>query len=161
GQKGRRRTDRGRPRTIGWLPHRSYSCWQRPPPSPQTSDVVGLRRTNPDGRRFLPPPPPGDLGHVVAVAADVLFVRDQLIADRLLGVGRAFSKLRDAIDHVADQVKAIKIVEHAHVEWCRGGAFFLVAAYVNVLMACSPVGQPVNEPRVAMEGEDDRLVRGE
>jgi hypothetical protein len=24
-----------------------------------------------------------------------------------------------------------------------------------------PVGQPVNEPRVSMEGEDDRLVRGE
>ena len=28
-------------------------------------------------------------------------------------------------------------------------------------MLCSPVGQPVNQPRIAVEGEDDRLVGGE
>src|SRR5262249_50557261 len=34
------------------------------------SNVVGLRRTNPRGRRFLPPSPAGDLGHIVAVTSN-------------------------------------------------------------------------------------------
>ena len=55
-------------------------------------------------------------------------------------------------------MKAIEIVQHAHVERRRGGAFFLVAAHVNVLVALAPVSQSVNEPRIAVEGEDDRLV---
>src|SRR5215472_10875962 len=53
------------------------------------------------------------------------------------------------------------MVQHAHVEGCRRTALFLVTAHVNVLMAGSPVSQPVNEPRVSMEGEDDRPVRCE
>jgi hypothetical protein len=32
---------------------------------------------------------------------------------------------------------------------------------VEVLVAVSPVRQPVDQPRVGVEGEDDRLVRGE
>jgi hypothetical protein len=32
---------------------------------------------------------------------------------------------------------------------------------VNVVVTRAPVGQPVNEPWIAVESEDDRLVRGE
>ena len=40
----------------------------------------------------------------------------------------------------------------------RGGAFLLVAAHMNVVVAGAPVGQAVDQPRVAVEREDDRLV---
>ena len=125
---------------------------------PAGSDVIGLCRTNPRRSRLLPPPPAGDLGHIVAVPGDELLVVDELVADRLLGVGGPRPELRHAVDHVAHQVEAIEIVQHAHVERRRGGALFLVAAHMDVVVARAPVGQPVNEPRVAMEGEDDRLV---
>src|SRR5918995_4910922 len=52
-----------------------------------SSDVVGFRRTDPAGRCRLAPLPARDIGHVVAVARDVFLVLDQLVLDRLLGVG--------------------------------------------------------------------------
>src|SRR5262249_6968916 len=96
-----------------------------------------------------------------AVPGDELLVVDELVADRLFGVSGACPKLRNAVDHVAYQVEAIEIVQHAHVERRRGRALFLVAAHVDVVVARSAVGQPVNKRRVTVEGEDDRLVGGE
>src|SRR6267143_1035070 len=122
------------------------------------SDVVGLCRTDCCGRRFLPPPPAGDLGHIVAVAGNKFLVIDELVADRLLGVSGPRPELRHAVDNVADQVKAIEVIQYAHVERCRRGALFLVAAHVNVVVPRSPIGQSVNKRRVSMEGKNDRLV---
>src|SRR5215467_4363008 len=123
-------------------PCRSRTHSRSPPPG---SDVVGLCGTHPSGSRFLPPPPAGDLGHIVAVPGDELLVVDELVADRLLGVSGARPKLRHAVDDVAYEVEAIEIVQHAHIERRRGGALFLVAAHVDVVVARSPVGQPVNK----------------
>src|SRR5262249_28434715 len=109
------------------------------------SEVVSLCGTHPSGSRFLPPPPAGDLGHIVAVPGDELLVVDELVADRLLGVSGARPELRHAVDDVAYEVEAIEIVQHAHIERRRGGALFLVAANVDVVVARSPVGQPVNK----------------
>src|SRR5208337_3881537 len=125
------------------------------------SDVIGLRRTNRRGSRFPSPGPAGDLGHIVPVSGDVFLVVDELIPDRLLGVGGPRSELRHAIDHVAHKVEAIEIVQDAHVEWCRRGALFLIAAHMDVVVVRAPVRQQVNQPRVAMESKDDRLVGGE
>ena len=60
-----------------------------------------------------------------------------------------------------DEVKAVQIVEHGHVEGGGDGALFLVAADVQVVVIGAAVGEAVNEPGVAVEGEDDGLVRGE
>src|SRR5215472_12988067 len=109
------------------------------------SNVVGLCGTHPSGSRFLPPPPAGDLGHIVPIPGDELLVVDELVADRLLGVSGARPKLRHAVDDVAYEVEAIEIVQHAHVERRRGGALFLVAAHVDVRVTRSTVGQPVNK----------------
>src|SRR5262249_16111521 len=111
---------------------------------PPRSDVVGLCGTHPRGSRFLPPPPAGDLGHIVAVPGDELLVVDELVADRLLGVSGARTKLRHAVDDVAYSVIAIAIVYHAHIQRRRGGALFLLAAHVDVRVTRSAVGQPVN-----------------
>src|SRR5262249_60248904 len=98
------------------------------------------------------------LGYVVSVALDMRLVIDEPCADRLLGVSSPSSELRYAINHVADEMEAIEAIQHAHVERCRGGALFPVAAHVEVAMTLSPVSQSVNEPRIAVEGKDDRLV---
>src|SRR5690242_809587 len=125
------------------------------------SDVVGLGRTDTCRCRFLSPPPARDLRHVVAVSANEFLVVDELVADGLLGVSGPGAQLGHAVEHVADQMEAIETVQHTHVERRGRGAFFPVAACVDVLVTVSPVGQPVNEGRIAMEGKDDRLVDGE
>ena len=67
----------------------------------------------------------------------------------------------DARDGVERELEAVDIVEHAHVEGRGGGAFFLVAADVKVVMIVAAIGEPVDDPGVAVEGEDDGLVGGE
>ena len=74
---------------------------------------------------------------------------------------RAGRRSGQAVDGVHDEVEAVQIVQHRHVEGGGDRALFLVAADVDVVVVRAAVGQPVNQPRVAMEGEDDRLVRGE
>ena len=41
---------------------------------------------------------------------------------------------RDAVDHVHDEVEAVEVVEHDHVERRRGRALLLVAAHVEVVV---------------------------
>src|SRR5205814_6814875 len=96
------------------------------------SDVVGLRRPDARRRRLLSPSPAGDLWQVIAVAGNELLVVDKLVADRLLRIRGARSELRHAVDRIADEVEAIKIIQHAHVERRRRRPFLFVAAYVNV-----------------------------
>ena len=62
---------------------------------------------------------------------------------------------------VHHQVEAVEVVEHDHVERRGGGALLLVAAHVQVVVVGAPVGEPVDQPRVAVVGEDDRPVGGE
>jgi hypothetical protein len=63
-----------------------------------------------------------------------------------------------AVDHVDHEVEAVEVVEHHHVERRRRGALLLVAAHVDVGVVRAPVGEPVDQPRVAVVGEDHRLV---
>ena len=69
----------------------------------------------------------------------------------LFEIGRSSAELRQAIERVTGgEVEAIEIVQHGHVE--RGGdrAFFLVAAHVQIPVVRAPIGQPVNQPRIAV-----------
>ena len=69
--------------------------------------------------------------------------------------------LRDAVDRVHDEMETVEVVQHRHVERRRDGAFFLVAADVNVVVIGAAISQSVDQPRVGVEGEDDRLILGE
>ena len=82
----------------------------------------------------------------------------QLVADGLLGVGGARAQLRHAVDDVGDQMKAVEVVQDDHVERRGGRAFFLVAAHVQIVMIGAAIGQAMDQPRIAVKGEDDRLV---
>src|SRR5215204_6468246 len=109
----------------------------------------------------LRPRPTRDFGHVDAIAGDILLVLHELVADRLLSVSGPRTELRNTVDDIADEVEAIQIIHHAHVERCAGGTLLLVAAHVKIPVTIAPVGEAVNEPRIAVKGKDDRLVRGE
>ena len=83
----------------------------------------------------------------------------QALVDHLLAqAGRALAEPGHAVDHVHDQVEAVQVVEHDHVERRRGRALLLVAAHVEVAVVGAPVGEPVDQPRVAVVGEDHRPV---
>ena len=84
-----------------------------------------------------------------------------LVAEGLFGIVRAGALQGDPVDDVSDQMKAIKIVHHHHIEWSRGRPFFLVPAHVQVLVVGPPVGQSVDQPGVTVKRKDDRLIRRE
>src|SRR6185295_8802157 len=148
---GRTAPRSAQPACSGWTfsPPRSSS-------SEQTKSWPWRCRRRPCSR--LIPLPVLDLRHVVAVARDVLAMLDQLVAHALPQVCRLRAETRDVIDHGFDQMIAIEIVQHRHVERRRRGAFFLVTAHVQVGVAMTPVGQAMDQPRIAVKREQDRLV---
>src|SRR5215469_10862332 len=99
------------------------------------SDVVGLCRAYPAGSSFPAPAPASDVRHVIAVAANVLFVLNKLVADGLLRIGSACTELRHAVDHIFHQMEAVEFIQHAHVERRARRALFLVAAHVEIIVA--------------------------
>ncbi len=110
------------------------------------------------GRVPLPIP---DFRHILAVLVDVLLVLDKLVLELLLQVDALVAGLRQTVDGVHHEMEAVQIVQHRHVEGRGNGALFLVAADVDVVVVGAAVGQPVDQPRVGMEGEDDRFIPGE
>ncbi|SKS02932.1 Uncharacterised protein [Mycobacteroides abscessus subsp. abscessus] len=58
-------------------------------------------------------------------------------------------------------MKTVQIIEHHHVKRCRGGAPILEPAYVHPIVIGMAVGKAVDQPGIAVVGEDDRLIRGE
>ena len=75
----------------------------------------------------------------------------------LLEIGPLGTRLGQAIDRIHHQVEAVQVVHDRHVEGRRDRALFLVAPDVQVAVGPA-VGQPVDQPGVSVEGEDDVLV---
>ncbi len=92
---------------------------------------------------------------------DVLAVFEEFVAEFLFEIGGTGSELGEAVDDVHGEVEAVEVVEDGHVEGGGDGAFFLVAADVEVVVVGAAIGEAVDEPGVAVEGEDDGLVFGE
>ena len=57
-------------------------------------------------------------------------------------------------------MEAVDPVEHAHIKRGGRGAFFLIAVDVEVAVVGASVGEPMNEPRIAVVGEDYGLICG-
>src|SRR5262249_10682503 len=108
---------------------------------------------------LIRPDPVADLGIVLAVLARVGARADPAVAHLLAQAAARLGEARDTVDHVHDEVEAVEVVEHDHVERRRGRALLLVAAHVQVPVVRAPVGEPVDQPRIAVVGEHDRPVR--
>ena len=91
---------------------------------------------------------------------DVDFVLDELVLHQLLQVGPFGSQIRHPIHHVLHQMKPVQFVLHPYVERRRDRAFFLVASDMQVPIGPT-IGQPVDQPRIAVKAEDDVLIFGE
>jgi hypothetical protein len=70
------------------------------------------------------------------------------------------TQAREPIDHVHHQGESVEVILHPHIEGGGDRALLLIAAHVQVAIA-APVGQPVDQPGVAMKTKDDVLVPGE
>src|SRR5579862_6892419 len=68
---------------------------------------------------------------------------------------------RDAPDDVESQLEAIEMVQDDHIEWRRRRTLLVVAADVEIVVIAAIVRQPMDERRIAVEGEDDGLVGSE
>ena len=77
----------------------------------------------------------------------------------LLDVRAGHLQCRNAVDHVDGQAEAVDLVLDRQFQRRVDAAFFLVAAHVEVLVVGAAVGQAVDQPGVAVEVEDDRLVQ--
>src|SRR5471032_1951358 len=68
---------------------------------------------------------------------------------------------RNSLYGIECELVAIEIIQHHHIEGCRGGTLLLVTAHMEVVVIVPAVGELMNHGRIAMEGKDHRLVGGE
>src|ERR1039458_9667596 len=70
-------------------------------------------------------------------------------------------KFGNAVNGVNCKTEAVSFVVDRQFHRGIDVPFLLVAAHMEVFVVGATVGQPVNQPRVSMEIENDRLIRGE
>ena len=85
----------------------------------------------------------------------------QPVAEELFGVCCFRPQTRHAIDDVVSQVEAVEVIQHDHIEGGGRCSLFLVPANVQMLMIVPAIRQAMNQPGIAVIGEDDRFVLGE
>src|SRR5260370_2162669 len=128
-----------------------------------SSTTLSLRELDPALRTrtrngLLRPGPIENFRRVLPVVARVL-TRVQSLVDHLLAnVSRPRAERWDPIDDVNHEVVAIDVVHHRTVEGRGGRALLLAPAAVDVLVIRPAIRQAVDQPWVAVVGEDHRLV---
>jgi hypothetical protein len=65
------------------------------------------------------------------------------------------------VDHIDHEVEPIQIVQHHHVKRCRRRPFLYVPAHVDIGMVRAPVGEAMDQPRIAVVRKYHRLTRRE
>src|SRR5580692_8746991 len=113
------------------------------------------------GSRLRSPAPVADFRHVIAVFADielVAFHHRPITRRRLLHLA---AEPGNPPDGVQCELVAVEIVQHDHVERSGGGSLLLVAAHMDIVVVVPVVGQLVDDRRIAVIGENHRLVGGE
>ena len=68
---------------------------------------------------------------------------------------------RDAVDDVNCQVEAVDLVQDGELQRGVDVALLLVAAHMDIAVIVTAIGELVNQPGIAVEVEDHRLVFGE
>src|SRR3984885_3177899 len=70
-------------------------------------------------------------------------------------------QVRNTVDDVNREIEAIHLIENGQLQRRVDVAFFLISTHVNVLVVRAPIAKLVDQRRVRVEVEDDRLVGGE
>ena len=82
-----------------------------------------------------------------------------LVEQRFANAGAGDAEARHPVDRVDRQAETVGLVLDGQFQRRVDVALLLVAAHVDVVLAGPAVGEPVDQPRIGVEVEDDRLVR--
>src|SRR5678816_2659934 len=104
------------------------------------------------------PPPLADVGTVNPELVCISLTRHLLIPEFLFRVRARCFQFRNSVDDIDCECETVNLVIDRQLRRCVGVAAFLVAPHVQVPMIRTCVSEPVYEPRVAVEVEDNRLV---
>src|SRR6201986_4614228 len=124
------------------------------PPDTLTDKTVATRTS----LLIRHPFPVADLRVVLTVLAGVTTGGEARIGHLLTEHRGPAGQPVDPVDDLHHQVEAVQVVEHHHVERRRRGAALLEAADVHVMVVGATVGEPVDQPRITVVSENDRLV---
>ena len=64
----------------------------------------------------------------------------------------------DAVNRVDRETEPVRLVVDCQLHRRVDVAFLLVTAHMQVAVVCAAIGETVNQPGIAMEVKDDRLV---
>ena len=101
--------------------------------------AAGTRIEYKDFHGLIGPFPIPDFREVVSMFADILFVLDELVAQKLLEMRADTLQARDAVDHIACEVKTVQIVQDRHIEWSGRCSFVPVSTDMEVVMIRAPI----------------------
>src|SRR2546421_2428386 len=125
------------------------------------SELEPTFRTRTRTGRLVRPGPVAHVRHVLAVIPRVLPVPQSLVHHVLPDVTGARPQPGNPVDDIHHQVEAVEVVQHHHVKRGRRCPLLLVAAHVEVIVVLPPVGQPMDQPGIAVIGEEHRPVGGD
>src|SRR5215469_12428534 len=106
---------------------------------------------------FIGPLPAGDVGPVDAVLEGVLLAGNPFVGQLVEDARGAHTKPGDPVDGVHGQCEPVGLVLDGQLQRRVDVNVLCVAAHVEVALTRPVVRQPVDQPGIAMEGEDHRL----
>ena len=112
------------------------------------------------GRRLKRPAPLNLVRSIRAVFVSVTATGNLPIPEFLLGVGASCLEPGHAVYSVDSQSKAVYLVLDRQFERGIDVASLLITAHVHVLVIIPVVAEPMDQPGITVEIEDDWLVAG-
>src|SRR6185312_8832514 len=97
------------------------------------------------------------LGHIFPVLANIEPMVRQTVAKALNQMTGERCEPGNAPDHVYREMKSVDFVQYAHIEWRCGRTFLFIATNMQALIHPF-ICESVDQPWIAMIGEDDRLI---
>ena len=130
------------------------------PPLPRipSCDFSSLQRDR--AEPLLPCPlPTADLRTVDSVLVSMAPACNLAIAEFFFGMRANPLQLRDAVNRVDCETEPVGLVVNCQFHWRVDVALLFVTAHMQVSVVRAAVGEAVNQPGIAVEVKDDRLVR--
>src|SRR5437879_5499053 len=110
------------------------------------------------GHILIGPFPIRDIGSIDTEPIGVLFTRDALVNQLFPHAGTSDAEAWHPVDGVYRNAEAIGLITDGEFQRRVDIALFLISTDVDVVLAGSAVGQPMNQPRVSMEVENHGLI---
>jgi hypothetical protein len=105
--------------------------------------------------------PVRDFRFIDAMLVGILTTIDLLIAKGFLRMSADIMEFWNAVNHIDRKAKAINLIINGKFQGRIDIALFFVAAHMQISVIGATIGETVNQPRIAVEIENNRLVSGE